>query len=110
MLGRDSVTINSGGEKIFAEEVEKALSAHPAVYDVVVVGRPHPRWGEEIVAIVSLRRGSTTTDTELQDTASALLARYKVPKQVLFVEEVRRNVIGKMDYTWARERAEAAVV
>ena len=61
LLGRDSVTINSGGEKIFAEEVERAIAGHPAVHDVVVVGRPSERWGQEVVALVELAEGRTAT-------------------------------------------------
>ncbi len=65
LLGRDSVTINSGGEKIFAEEVERAIAAHPHVYDVVVVGRPSERWGSEVVAVVQFAEGKSASDDEL---------------------------------------------
>ena len=80
LLGRDSVTINSGGEKIFAEEVERAIAAHPGVYDVVVVGRPSERWGSEVVAVVQLAEGATATDEELVEAAGRHIARYKIPK------------------------------
>lgn len=104
--GRDSVTINSGGEKIFAEEVEAAVRAHPAVYDCVVAGRPSDRWGNEVVAIVQLRDGSATTLEELRSAAAQHIARFKLPKAAVFVDEVRRSPSGKADYRWARLVAE----
>lgn len=75
LLGRDSVTINSGGEKIFVEEVERAIAAHPAVYDVVVVGRPSERWGSEVVAIVQFAEGASATDDELVEVCERSIAR-----------------------------------
>ncbi|HVF76460.1 MAG TPA: acyl-CoA synthetase [Acidimicrobiales bacterium] len=105
LLGRDSVTINSGGEKVFAEEVEQALVCHPDVVDVLVVGRPSERWGQEVVAVVALRPESTATDADLVATAAARLARYKLPKAVVRVDTVRRGPAGKADYGWAREVA-----
>lgn len=105
LFGRDSVTINTGGEKVFAEEVEAAVKAHPAVYDCVVTGRPSERWGQEIVAIVRVREGHTVTEAELRETAAAHVARYKLPKQVVFVSEIVRSPAGKADYRWARDVA-----
>lgn len=105
LLGRDGVTINSGGEKIFAEEVERAVAAHPAVRDVIVVGRPSERWGSEAVAIVQLEEGSEATDEELLTEAGRHVARYKVPKAVIRVDRVERSPSGKADYRWARARA-----
>lgn len=105
LLGRDGVTINSGGEKIFAEEVERAVAAHPAVRDVIVVGRPSERWGSEAVAIVQLEEGSEATDEELLTEAGRHVARYKVPKAVIRVARVERSPSGKADYRWARARA-----
>lgn len=105
VFGRDSVCINSGGEKIFAEEVEKALKRHPAVYDVVVAGTPHPRWGEQVTAIVALRPGTTPTDDELREAAASEISRYKLPKSFLFVDEVVRTPSGKPDYRWAKQYA-----
>ncbi len=102
LLGRDGVTINSGGEKIFAEEVERAVGAHPAVRDVVVVGRPSERWGSEPVAIVSL--SSDVPDDELLATAAEHIARYKLPKDFLRVDHVVRSPSGKADYRWAKEQ------
>jgi fatty-acyl-CoA synthase len=107
LLGRDSVTINSGGEKIFAEEVEDALIVHPAVRDVVVVGRPSERWGSETVAVVELLPGHDPTDTELLADAERRLARYKLPKAIVRVGSVTRSPAGKADYRWAREVAKA---
>ncbi len=106
--GRDSVTINSGGEKIFAEEVEHALKSHENVYDAVVVGRPSERWGQEVVALVKLREGTVVERAELLDTCAQHLARYKLPKLILFLDEIVRSPSGKADYRWAREQVEAA--
>jgi acyl-CoA synthetase (AMP-forming)/AMP-acid ligase II len=106
LLGRDSVTINSGGEKIFAEEVERAIAGHPAVVDVVVAGRPSTRWGQEVVAVVQLGDGQSATAAEIVDHASEYVARYKLPKAVVFVDEIQRSPSGKADYRWAREQAE----
>jgi acyl-CoA synthetase (AMP-forming)/AMP-acid ligase II len=106
LLGRDAMTINSGGEKIFAEEVERALAGHPDVADVVVAGRPSERWGSEVVAVVGLRAGSTATDEELVAEAAKHLARYKLPKAIVRRPEVARSPSGKADYRWAREQAE----
>lgn len=109
LLGRDSVTINSGGEKIFAEEVERAVAAHPAVYDVVVVGRPSERWGSEVVAVVQLAEGASATDEELAEVCSRSIARYKVPKVFLRAEKVVRSPAGKADYRWAKAVATESV-
>jgi 3-oxocholest-4-en-26-oate---CoA ligase len=103
--GRDSVTINSGGEKIFAEEVEAAIKSHPSVYDCVVTGRPSERWGNEVVAVVRIRTGHQVTDTDLLTAASAHIARYKLPKVIRYVEEIVRSPSGKADYQWARNLA-----
>ncbi|KUI03844.1 acyl-CoA synthetase [Mycolicibacterium acapulense] len=105
LLGRDSVTINSGGEKIFAEEVETALLSHPAVADVVVAGRPSDRWGQEVVAVVALSEGASADAQELIDHAANSIARYKLPKAVVFRPAIERSPAGKADYRWAREQA-----
>jgi len=106
--GRDSVTINSGGEKIFAEEVEHALKLHPCVYDAVVVGRPSERWGQEVVALVHLRAGMSADRDALLETCAEHLARYKLPKEILFLDAIVRSPSGKADYRWAREQASTA--
>ncbi|HXQ44851.1 MAG TPA: acyl-CoA synthetase [Acidimicrobiales bacterium] len=105
LLGRDSVTINSGGEKIFAEEVEQAIISHPAVADVVVAGRPSERWGQEVVAIVQLVDGGSATTEELLEEAGRHVARYKLPKAISFLPHIVRSPAGKADYRWAKERA-----
>jgi 3-oxocholest-4-en-26-oate---CoA ligase len=107
LLGRDSVTINSGGEKIFAEEVESALASHPAVVDVVVAGRPSERWGAEVVAVVALSDGASAEAAELIEHASASIARYKLPKAIVFRPVIVRSPAGKADYRWAKEQATA---
>ncbi|MEO5900706.1 MAG: acyl-CoA synthetase [Ilumatobacteraceae bacterium] len=106
--GRDSVTINSGGEKIFAEEVEAAIKANPAVYDCVVAGRPSERWGNEVVAVVQMRDGASATEAELRATAAEHIARYKLPKAIVFVAHVVRSPSGKADYRWAKQVAGTA--
>jgi fatty-acyl-CoA synthase len=110
LLGRDSVTINSGGEKIFAEEVEQALKADPSVADAVVVGQPSPRWGQEVVAVVALRPGASPDDAGLLAAAAEHIARYKLPKRIVYVDAVVRSPSGKTDYRWAREAASAGPV
>ncbi len=105
LLGRDSVTINSGGEKIYAEEVEQALIGHPAVADVVVAGRPSERWGQEVVALVQVAEGHTVSAEELLAEAGKHVARFKLPKAIAFLPHIVRSPAGKADYRWARERA-----
>jgi 3-oxocholest-4-en-26-oate---CoA ligase len=105
--GRDSVTINSGGEKIFAEEVEQALTQHPSVYDVVVAARPSTRWGNEVVAIVQLVDGHEADVASLLAECEKHIARYKLPKDFVFVDRVVRSPAGKADYRWARDQATA---
>jgi fatty-acyl-CoA synthase len=110
VLGRGSVSINTGGEKVYPEEVEQALKHHPDVYDAVVVGTPNPRWGEQVTALVLLRPGSAPpAASDLTEFCAGYLARYKLPKSVLFVEEMVRSPSGKADYRWARSRALAAL-
>lgn len=106
VLGRDSVTINSGGEKIFAEEVEHALKQHPDVYDTVVTGRASERWGQEVVAIVQRAAGSTVDEDQLREEAAKHIARYKLPKAFVFRDSIVRSPSGKADYRWARAQAE----
>ena len=103
--GRDSVTINSGGEKIFAEEVEAAIKGHPSVYDCVVAGRPSDRWGNEVVAVVRIRQGHTPDTESLLSHAAEHIARYKLPKAFVFVNEISRSPSGKADYRWAKQIA-----
>ncbi len=105
--GRESVTINTGGEKVFAEEVEQAVKAHPGVYDALVVGRPNPRWGQEVVAVVAERDGAEVTLADIRAVAGEHLARYKLPKALVVRPSVSRSPSGKPDYAWAREQAVA---
>jgi fatty-acyl-CoA synthase len=105
MRGRDSVTINSGGEKIFAEEVEMAIKSHPAVLDCVVTGRPSERWGNEVVAIVHLRAETRVTNQDLIEEAAKHIARYKLPKDFVYVDHIVRSPSGKADYRWAKSIA-----
>ena len=107
LLGRDSVCINTGGEKVFAEEVEVALTSHPDVADAVVCGRPSERFGQEVVAVVQLVDGATCTDDDLRAHAGALLAGYKLPRAVVRVPLVVRSPSGKADYRWAASQVAA---
>ena len=109
LLGRDSITISSGGEKIFAEEVEHALKHHASVYDAVVVGTPSERWGQQVTALVQLRSGETPDEDEILEVAGRHIARYKLPKQIVYVDQITRSPSGKADYRWARDAALAAL-
>ncbi len=106
LLGRGSVSINTGGEKVFPEEVEGALKGHPSVYDVVVVGVPDERWGEQVVAVVQPVEGEAPSVDELGAHVRAQLAGYKVPRRVVLVDTVERSPAGKADYRWAKQQAE----
>jgi fatty-acyl-CoA synthase len=108
VFGREAACINTGGEKVFAEEVEEAVKHHPAVYDVLVVGTPDARWGERVTAVVALRRDATATGDEIGATAAREIARYKLPRAYVFVDAVQRSPSGKPDYAWARATAVAA--
>ncbi|MGZ4511382.1 MAG: acyl-CoA synthetase [Mycobacterium sp.] len=107
LFGRDSLVVNTGGEKVFVEEVEEVLRAHPAIADALVVGRPRDRWGEELVALVELRDEATAAAEELHTLCTFRLARFKAPKEFLFVEHVQRLGNGKADYRWAKRHATA---
>ena len=100
-----SEVVNTGGEKVFVEEVETAIASHPAVADVVVTGRPSERWGQEVVAVVALADNVNADAAELIAHAGESLARYKLPKAVVFRAAVERSPSGKADYRWAREQA-----
>jgi acyl-CoA synthetase (AMP-forming)/AMP-acid ligase II len=106
VLGRGTVVINSGGEKIFPEEVESALKAHPAVFDAIVVGVPDEHYGQRVAAVVELRDGAEDPGLDaLQAHARERIAGYKVPRQVTVVDAVQRTAVGKADYAWAKEVA-----
>jgi fatty-acyl-CoA synthase len=105
--GRDALCITTGGEKVFTEEVENAVRSHPAVKDAVVVGMPHERWGETVVAIAAVEPGTALTLAELQAQCSHL-AGYKRPRRLVLVEHVQRSPAGKADYRWAKDTAAEA--
>ena len=106
MLGRGSVSINSGGEKIYPEEVEGALKGHPDVFDALVVGVPDPRYGQHVAAVVAPRKGTHPTLAELDAFVRRDIAGYKVPRSLWIVDEVKRSPAGKPDYKWAKEQTE----
>ena len=106
MLGRGSVSINSGGEKIYPEEVEAALKGHPDVFDALVVGVPDPRFGQHVAAVVQPRGGARPTLAELDSFVRSEIAGYKVPRSLWFVDEVKRSPAGKPDYRWAKDQTE----
>jgi acyl-CoA synthetase (AMP-forming)/AMP-acid ligase II len=108
LLGRQSGVINSGGEKVHPQEVEDVLLTHPSVRDVIVVGVPDPRWGEQVGAVVSAERGHTLDAKVVSAQVRAHLAGYKVPRVVAVVPEVRRTNTGKPELAWARTTLEAA--
>lgn len=110
LLGRDSLVVNSGGEKIFVEEVEEVIRRHPDVVDALVVGRPSERFGEEVVGIVQLRPEATLDPRELREFTARSIARFKAPQAIAFCERVRRHPSGKADYQWARSVALQAVL
>ncbi|RLU83096.1 acyl-CoA synthetase [Streptomyces griseocarneus] len=107
VLGRGSQCINTGGEKVYPEEVEQVLKAHPDVYDVLVTGVPDGRWGYRVAAVVQPRAGGGPLTLELlQAHCRARLAGYKVPRRVVFTDRIERSPSGKADYRWARAVAE----
>jgi fatty-acyl-CoA synthase len=109
MFGRGSTCINTGGEKVFPEEVEEVLRRHPAIADAVVAGQSDPRWGERVVAVAALREGAARPAfDEIKAFAAERLAGYKVPKALVWVAEVRRSPAGKQDYRWAKDIAARA--
>src|SRR5689334_1805181 len=109
LLGRGSVSINTGGEKVYPEEVESVLKGHADVIDAVVVGIPDERWGERVVAVVQARNGTDPSLDALQDHSRTHLARYKVPRDIVFVDAITRSPSGKPDYRWAKATALAAL-
>jgi acyl-CoA synthetase (AMP-forming)/AMP-acid ligase II len=103
------VSINTGGEKVYPEEVEAALKAHPDVADAVVVGVPDERWGERVTAVVQLRPGAAALTLDgLQEHCRTHVAGYKVPRGLTLVDEVVRSPSGKADYRWAKTAATAS--
>ena len=105
LLGRGSVSINSGGEKIFPEEVEMALKAHPNIFDCLVVGVKDERWGQKVVAVIQRRENDELSLDDIKDVASKYIASYKMPKEIVFSELIERAPSGKPNYQWAQEFA-----
>jgi fatty-acyl-CoA synthase len=105
LLGRGSVCINTGGEKVFPEEVEEALKAHPDVNDCLVVGVPDERFGERVTAVLSPRPGQSVDEAALIAFARERIAGYKLPRRIIEVAQVRRAANGKADYPWAKSVA-----
>jgi fatty-acyl-CoA synthase len=109
VLGRDSMVVNTGGEKVFVEEVEEVIRRHPDVVDALVVGRPSERFGEEVVALVEVRSGASITPRDVREYTADSLARFKAPRAVRFCDRIGRHPSGKANYAWAREAAAEAV-
>jgi acyl-CoA synthetase (AMP-forming)/AMP-acid ligase II len=109
LLGRGSVCINSGGEKIYPEEVEAALKSHPDVFDAMVVGIPDTRWGERVAAVVQPRPGRQPTLADLDAHCRGHVAGYKIPKALHLVDHIQRHPSGKPDYPWAKRVAAEAL-
>jgi fatty-acyl-CoA synthase len=109
-LGRGSQCINSGGEKVYPEEVESAALRYDAVKDVLVVGVPDERWGQKVAAVLALLPGASFDRAAFDRVCRERLAGYKVPREVVIVEEVRRSPAGKADYGWAKRVATDALV
>jgi fatty-acyl-CoA synthase len=107
LLGRGSNCINSGGEKVFPEEVEEAVKRHPDVDDCLVVGMPDERFGQRVVAVVGTSTVPKPTEDELREWLRPSLAHYKIPRSFIVLHAVRRAPNGKADYGWAREEASA---
>ncbi len=108
VLGRGSQCINTGGEKVYPEEAEQALKAHPDVYDALVAGVPDAVWGNHVAAVVQLRAGAPRLSlSELRAHCRTRLADYKIPRQLVLADTVHRSPSGKADYRWAREVAVA---
>ncbi len=105
-LGRESFCINSGGEKVYVEEVERVLKSHPAIYDGLVVGVPDPRWGQRVTAVIVLAPGwSAPSLEEIRTHCSAHLAGYKIPRALVVADQIVRSPSGKPDYRWAQKYA-----
>jgi acyl-CoA synthetase (AMP-forming)/AMP-acid ligase II len=109
LLGRDSLVVNTGGEKVFVEEVEAVLKGHVDVVDALVVGRPSERFGQEVTAIVQLAASADPEPKALREWCTARLARYKAPRAFVFVAQVERHPSGKANYQWARVTSERAI-
>jgi 3-oxocholest-4-en-26-oate---CoA ligase len=103
LLGRGNTCVNTGGEKVYPEEVEAALKSHPQVYDAVVVGVPDDTLGQRVGALIQPRPGTSVDLAALDTHVRTQIAGYKVPRSVWLVDSIGRTVSGKADYGWARE-------
>ncbi|NSC20492.1 acyl-CoA synthetase [Streptomyces albus subsp. chlorinus] len=106
VLGRGSQCINTGGEKVYPEEVEEVLKSHPDIYDALVAGVPDEKWGSRVAAVVQVRAGAggaSLTAEAVREHARTRLAGYKVPRTVVLTERIQRSPSGKADYRWARD-------
>jgi 3-oxocholest-4-en-26-oate---CoA ligase len=106
VLGRGTLSISTGGEKVFPDEVEAAIKGHPDVVDVLVVGVPDDRFGQHVCAVVQFRPGGAVGLVELQEFCRGVLTCYKIPRQVVAVEAIVRSPSGKADYPWAARHAQ----
>ena len=102
VMGRGSMCINTGGEKVYAEEVEEAVRRYDAIEDVLVVGVPDERWGQKVVAVVSLAPGANFNRDDFDRVCREKLAGYKLPRAVVISDGIRRSPAGKADYAWAK--------
>ena len=109
LLGRGSVSINTGGEKVYPEEVEEALKLLPEVVDVNVVGVPDPKWGAAVTAVLEIAEGAEVEDKALVDALRGRLSPYKLPKNIVRVDKFFRSPNGKSDFKWATKTARAAL-
>jgi fatty-acyl-CoA synthase len=109
LLGRGSVSINSGGEKIYPEEVEEAVKSHPDVLDCNAIGVPDERWGQAVVAVTKMIDSASASDDEIIDHVKGVIARYKAPKHLVRVDDFCRSTNGKSDYKWAKATAYQAL-
>lgn len=105
LKGRDSSVINTGGEKVFAEEVESALLTHSDLRDAIVIGMPSPTWGQRVVAVVEVASSASPSDEEILETAGRSISRFKLPKAIIRVDQIERSAAGKPDYAWAKQIA-----
>ncbi|MEV6134614.1 acyl-CoA synthetase [Nocardia sp. NPDC051990] len=105
LIGRGNTVVDTGGEKVFVEEVESVVKAYEAIYDAVVIGVPHERWGQQVAAVVSIAGTGPVNFAALERHVRKHLAGYKVPKQIWVADVVTRTPSGKPDYRWAREFA-----
>jgi acyl-CoA synthetase (AMP-forming)/AMP-acid ligase II len=106
LLGRGATCVNTGGEKVYPEEVEGALKTHPDVFDALVIGVPDDRLGQRVAALIQPRQGARPDLAAIEEHLRQQIAGYKVPRKVWIVDEIARTISGKADYRWARQHAQ----